>query len=220
MRSFVRREGRITKGQKNAFDTLWGGYGIDPETGQPLDFDAIYARKAPVWLEIGFGNGEALIAMARSLPEINFLGVDVYRPGVGHLLRLVAANELHNIRVLCEDAVPLLKHHICPQSLDRVLLFFPDPWPKKRHHKRRLVQSDFAGLLHTALRPGGLFHMATDWQDYALHALKVMTRAGGFVNMAEGDGFARRPTYRPQTKFEQRGRRRGHDVWDLLFRRR
>lgn len=216
----MRREGRITEGQKNALNSLWRCYGVELETAQVLDFEGVYRRRAPVWLEIGFGDGEALVAMAKSLPEINFLGVEVYRPGVGHLLRLVAANELTNIRVLCEDAVRPLKCHICPQSLDRVLLFFPDPWPKNRHHKRRLVQPDFARLLYTTLRPGGLFHMATDWGDYARHALQVMARDGGFVNIAERTGFAQRPDYRPQTKFEQRGRRLGHEVWDLMFRRR
>jgi tRNA (guanine-N7-)-methyltransferase len=219
VRSFVRREGRITRGQKNALDALWGYYGVDLETTRTLDVDAIFARRAPVWLEIGFGDGEALIAIARNLPEVNFLGVDVYLPGVGHLLKLMAANGVSNIRVLCEDAVPLLKVHIPPHSLSRVLLFFPDPWPKRRHHKRRLVQTDFADLLSTALRPSGVFHMATDWEDYALHALRVMVRARGFVNMAESNGFTRRPDYRPQTKFEQRGRRLGHGVWELLFRR-
>lgn len=219
VRSFVRREGRITKGQKHALDTLWGYYGIEPDKTQLLDLEEIFARRAPVWLEIGFGDGEALIAMANSLSEVNFLGSEVYRPGVGHLLKLVAANELTNIRILCEDAMLSLKYHIRPQSLDRVLLFFPDPWPKKRHHKRRLVQSDCARLLYAALRPGGLFHMATDWEDYAQHALGVMTRDGGFINIAKCNDFAGRQGYRPQTKFEQRGQRLGHNVWDLMFRR-
>jgi tRNA (guanine-N7-)-methyltransferase len=220
VRSFVRRDGRITKAQQRAIDTLWGRYGIDPEAGQLLDFESIHVRKAPVWLEIGFGNGEALITMARDLPEVNFLGVDVYRPGIGHLLRLTAANELHNIRVFHGDAMQLLKKHIRPQSVDRVLLFFPDPWPKKRHHKRRLVRTDFARLIGAVLRSGGLFHMATDWEDYAQHALEVMIHDSDFVNIAGGNGFAKRPDYRPKTKFEQRGKRLGHGVWDLLFRRR
>ena len=219
LRSYVRRDGRITKGQQKAINTFWEYYGIDLKSGQVLDFEVIFQRKAPVWLEIGFGNGEALIAMARALPEINFLGIDVYRAGVGQLLRLIAANELLNIRVVCDDALQLLNHHITPQSLARVLLFFPDPWPKKRHHKRRLVRSDFVRLIYTVLRPGGFFHMVTDWEDYALHALQVMAKEGDFMNMAGRDGFAERPHYRPTTKFEQRGRRLGHGVWDLLFRR-
>ena len=220
IRSFVRRDGRITKGQQNAINTLWGCYGIDLKGGRVLDFEVIFARKAAVWLEIGFGNGEALIAMAKAFPDVNFLGIDVYRPGIGHLLRLASANELYNIRVVCDDVMQLLKHHIKPQTLDRVLLFFPDPWPKKRHHKRRLVRPDLARLMYMVLRPGGSFHMATDWENYALYALDVMTQQGGFVNKAEQNGFAERPDYRPLTKFEQRGRRLGHDVWDLLFQRR
>ncbi|HHJ18069.1 MAG TPA: tRNA (guanosine(46)-N7)-methyltransferase TrmB [Gammaproteobacteria bacterium] len=217
IRSFVRREGRLTPGQQRALDELWTHY------GQPFDADfnpvEVFGRSAPVTLEIGFGNGASLATMAANEPDVDFIGVEVHRPGVGHLLIRLEEQELTNVRVFCHDAVEVLEQRIGDASLDRVLLFFPDPWPKRKHHKRRIVQPDFVARIARKLKPGGLFHMATDWEHYAAHMLKVMQAAPGFVNCAPDGGYAERPAWRPATKFEQRGRRLGHGVQDLLFRR-
>lgn len=219
IRSFVRREGRMTTAQKRALEKHWGCYGVDVEAGKTLDLFCLFDRGAPVWLEIGFGNGEALISIAQHCPEVNLLGVEVYRPGVGHLLTRAAELTLSNIKVICDNAAAVFEHAIPDQSLDRVLLFFPDPWPKMRHHKRRLVQPEFARLVHAKLKSGAIFHMATDWEDYAHFALAVMSKTPGFENLAGQGRFAERPDYRVLTKFERRGLRMGHGVWDLLFRR-
>jgi tRNA (guanine-N7-)-methyltransferase len=219
IRSFVRREGRMTIGQKKAFENHWGRYGVDIEAGKTLDLFCLFGRGAPVWLEIGFGNGEALISMAQRHPEINLLGVEVYRPGVGHLLYQAAELALSNIRVICDNAATVFEHAIPDQSLGRVLLFFPDPWPKMRHHKRRLMQPEFARLVRAKLKSGAVFHMATDWEDYAHFVLAVMSKTPGFENLAGQGRFAERPDYRAATKFERRGLRMGYGVWDLLFRR-
>jgi len=215
--SFVRREGRLTSGQRRALTSLWDRYGIDTKL-EPLDFDNLFQRHASHIVEIGFGNGESLAAMAQAHPEADFLGIEVHRPGVGHLLICIETLGLSNLRVLCADAVEVLKYQLPDASLDRTQVFFPDPWPKKRHHKRRLIQPDFVELLARKLRPGAYLHLATDWEDYALHMLKVLESACDFVNTA--DNFAPRPAYRPLTKFEQRGLRRGHAVWELIFQRR
>ncbi|MCP4407342.1 MAG: tRNA (guanosine(46)-N7)-methyltransferase TrmB [Gammaproteobacteria bacterium] len=220
IRNFVRRGGRITKGQKSALDRFWARYGIEISVGGSLNLKQIFGRESPVWLEIGFGDGEALVSMARRHPEIDFLGIEVHRPGIGHLLARLVEAELSNIRIINDDAVQILKYSIAASSLDRILLFFPDPWPKRRHHKRRIVQAEFLSLLHLALKVSGVFHMATDWKDYALQSLKVMTSSDGFVNIAGDQYFIERPDYRPQTKFERRGIRLGHGVWDLKFQRR
>ncbi len=185
-----------------------------------LDLEALFGRNAPRTLEIGFGNGESLAAMAEAAPEQDFLGVEVHRPGVGHLLLRIEALGLENVRVISHDAVEVLEHHIPDRSLDRVLLFFPDPWPKKRHHKRRILQPAFVELVARKLRPGGIFHMATDWEEYAQQMLETMEAAAGFENVAGPGRFSPRPADRPATKFERRGERLGHGVWDLLFRRR
>lgn len=217
IRSFVRREGRLTRGQQRALEELWPRFGLG--TDQPIDFTRCFGRAAPVTLEIGFGNGASLAEMAANAPECDFLGIEVHRPGVGHLLQEVERRGLSNVRVMCADAVEVLERQIADASLDRVLLFFPDPWHKKRHHKRRILQPAFIELLARRLRPGGRFHMATDWEDYARHMLAEMDQAPGFHNTAGPGRYAGKPDYRPETKFERRGLRLGHGVRDLVYDR-
>lgn len=217
IRSFVRREGRMTGAQRRALDELGPRYGA-PGDGV-LDFAALFGRRAPVLLEIGFGNGEALLAMAAARPDADFIGIEVHRPGVGALLLRLDQAGLGNVRVVCDDAQAWLERHVPDASLDALHLYFPDPWPKARHHKRRLVQPAFAALVRRKLKPGGILHMATDWEDYARHMLEVMTAAEGYENTADAGGYAPRPDYRPPTRFERRGQRLGHGVWDLIFRR-
>lgn len=216
IRSYVRREGRLTPGQQRALDQLWSSYGID-QNDTPLEFDTIFGRTAPHILEIGFGNGESLLQMARAHPENDYLGIEVHRPGVGHLLKRIAEEGVTNIRVMAADAVEVLEGQIKRESLDAVYLFFPDPWHKKRHHKRRQVRPEWAQLIRDKLKIGGQLHMATDWENYAEHMLDVMKAAEGFRNLSESGDYVPRPGYRPMTKFEQRGERLGHGVWDLIF---
>lgn len=218
IRSYVRREGRMTKAQSRAMKELWPRYGIDNDD-MPLDYIAVFGRDAPVIVEIGFGNGDALYDMAGTHPENNYLGIEVHRPGVGSLLRRLEAGGLENVRVLVADAKDVLTKRIPDGSLAAVHLFFPDPWPKKRHHKRRLLQADFAELVRIKLSLGGYFAIATDWEDYARHILEVMSQIDGFENAAGPGGYAQRPAFRPLTRFEQRGIKRGHRVWDLIFTR-
>jgi tRNA (guanine-N7-)-methyltransferase len=218
VRSFVRREGRFTTAQRRAVDSLLPKYGV-PEGDEPINFTALFGRAAPVHLEIGFGNGEALAAMARLHPEINFLGIEVHRPGVGALLQRLKTEALTNVRVISADAVDVLSRRIPDQSLSAMYLFFPDPWPKLRHHKRRLVQPGLVSLVCQKLQIGGLWHLATDWEDYARHMLAVLTDAEGLENASGPGQFAARPESRPLTRFERRGQKLGHDVWDLVFRR-
>jgi tRNA (guanine-N7-)-methyltransferase len=217
IRSFVRREGRLTAGQRRALEVLWPLYGIAEE--DPLDLDGEFGRAAPRTLEIGFGNGDSLAQMAEAAPEEDFLGIEVHRPGIGHLLQEIEARGLRNVRVMNRDAVEVLERQIPASSLERVLLFFPDPWHKKKHHKRRILQPRFIELLARALRPGGRFHMATDWQDYAEHMRAEMEQATEFRNVAGPGCYAEKPAYRPTTKFELRGQRLGHGVWDLVYER-
>jgi len=217
IRSFVRREGRITPAQQRALQKLWPHFGLEAR-GQ-LDLDACFGRSAPRTLEIGFGNGHSLAEMAENAPELDFIGIEVHRPGVGRLLLELESRGLTNVRVICADAVDLLGKCLPDASLDRVLLFFPDPWPKKRHHKRRILQPMFIDLVGAKLKPGGTFHMATDWENYAEQMLEAMTQSALFTNCATSGGYSPRPAYRPVTKFEQRGRRLGHGVWDLVFER-
>ena len=219
IRSFVRREGRFTDAQRRALDTLLPQFGV-PNGETEVDFERLFGRVAPTHLEIGFGNGDTLATMASAHPKNNYLGIEVHRPGVGALLRRVAAEGLTNVRVAAVDAADFLDRRVSDGSLGAVYLFFPDPWPKKRHHKRRLVQPEFAALVGRKLRAGGLWHLATDWEDYAQHMLAVLSEAPGFENAAVPGPFAPRPEFRPQTRFEQRGQRLGHEVWDLVFRRR
>lgn len=220
IRSFVLREGRFTEGQQRAFDRCWPKFGVDHTEGGQLDLTALFGNDNPVYLEIGFGNGEALAESAARHPERNYLGIEVHRPGVGHLLLKVEEQDLQNVRVMRHDAMELLRHGLAEGSLSGILLFFPDPWHKKRHHKRRIVRPEFTVLAARALKAGGLLHMATDWEDYAQHMMEVMSEAAEFENSAGEGQFAPRPEERPLTKFEQRGQRLGHGVWDLLFRHR
>lgn len=218
IRSFVTRAGRITPAQQRALDTLWSKYGVEYRE-QPLDLPALFAREAPCTLEIGFGNGENLLALAHAHAERDYLGIEVHRPGVGRLLLALEERQLANVRVICHDAVEVLERQIAPASLAEILVLFPDPWPKKRHHKRRLIQAPFTELLARALEPGGRLHVATDWQPYALEMLAVLEAAPGLRNLAGPGGFAARPPERSPTRFEQRGTRLGHAVWDLAFAR-
>jgi tRNA (guanine-N7-)-methyltransferase len=215
----VLRAGRLTAGQERAFTELWPRFGID-YTGAPLDLSVLFGNDQPVWLEIGFGNGEGLAALAARHPDRNYLGVEVHQPGVGHLLLQLDALGLGNVRVLRHDAVEVLGHALAPAALAGALLFFPDPWHKRRHHKRRILQASFVDLLARAIRPGGLFHAATDWEDYAQQMLAVLEASPAFENLAGPGAFSPRPKERPLTRFEQRGHRLGHGVRDLVFRRR
>jgi tRNA (guanine-N7-)-methyltransferase len=219
IRSYVRRESRITPAQLRALGELWPRYGI-PEGQAPLDWPSVFGRRAPVILEIGFGNGEALAAAAAAHPENNYLGIEVHRPGAGSLLRRIEVGTLSNVRVLLGDASEILAQRIPDASLAAVHLFFPDPWPKKRHHKRRLVQPEFAALVARKLEAGGYFHLATDWPAYAEHMAAVLSRTEGLVD-ASGEGrFQELVVGRLSTRFEQRGRRLGHEVRDLVYLRR
>lgn len=217
IRSFVLRQSRTSNAQQRAVDTLLPRWGIEYRPS-PLDLDAAFGRHAARVVEIGFGMGETTAAIAEAHPEIDYLGIEVHRPGVGNLLKLIDAGALTNVRIVQHDAVEVLTHMIPPASLDGLHLFFPDPWPKKRHHKRRLVQPPFVALVASRLKPGGYVHMATDWTDYAEQMLAVLGREAALTNTA--DGYADRPETRPRTKFESRGLRLGHEVRDLLFRRR
>jgi tRNA (guanine-N7-)-methyltransferase len=220
IRSFVLREGRLTPGQQRAFDTLWPNWGLDFRQ-QPPDLAASFGNDNPVYLEIGFGNGESLAEMARRYPDRNYLGVEVHRPGVGHLLLKLEESGCGNVRVIRHDAVEVMQQMLPAAGLSGVYLFFPDPWHKKRHHKRRIVQPAFVDSLARAIRPGGLFHAATDWQDYARHMMDMLSADRRQFENAAGPGqFFARPADRPLTKFEQRGQRLGHGVWDLIFTRR
>ena len=214
IRSFVKREGKMTKGQINAIEQLWESHGLDLDDKQ-LDFDAFFGRQGPIILEIGFGNGSSLADMAERYPEYNFLGVEVHRPGVGSLLVQVNRRELNNIRVSNDDAVLVCNQQIPDGSLERVQIFFPDPWHKKRHNKRRLIQPPFVETLIKKLKPGGQIHVATDWENYAEHILEVLSANNDLKNTAED--YAPKPDYRPGTKYEARGIRLGHGVWDLVF---
>ncbi|MFC3912786.1 tRNA (guanosine(46)-N7)-methyltransferase TrmB [Pseudaeromonas sharmana] len=218
IRSFVRREGRLTKGQERALNELWPQMGVE-FTGERLDLTALFGRAAPVVLEIGFGMGASLVAMAKAAPEKNFIGIEVHRPGVGACLSAAEEAGVTNLRLFCHDAVEVLEQMIPEQSIDTLQLFFPDPWHKSRHHKRRIVQPAFVQMLRPRLKIGGLFHMATDWQNYAEHMLEVMQVAEGFSNTSAFGDYVPRPESRPLTKFEQRGHRLGHGVWDLVFQR-
>jgi tRNA (guanine-N7-)-methyltransferase len=218
IRSFVRRQGRMTDLQERALAELWSKYGLEPGE-ETLDLDAVFGRSAPRLLEIGFGMGDALAEMARSHPENDYLGIEVHRPGIGRLLSQLEAQGSTNVRVFCFDAIEILLTQIADTSLDRVLLFFPDPWHKRRHNKRRIVQAAFVELIRARLKPGGVFHMATDWQEYAEWMMAVMNAAAGFENLAGAGQYSERPEYRPVTKFERRGHRLGHGIWDLLFRK-
>ncbi len=219
IRSFVTRAGRITAGQQRALQELWPKYGIE-FSDTPLELTRLFGRSAPVTLEIGFGNGDHLAQLARTHQERDFLGVEVHRAGVGRLLLALEEAALTNVRLICHDAVEVLARQLPPDCLDEILILFPDPWPKKRHHKRRLLQAHFAALAASRLTPGGLLRLATDWQPYAQQMLEVLDATAGLENLAGDGGYVPRPKEREPTRFERRGERLGHEVWDLAFRRR
>jgi tRNA (guanine-N7-)-methyltransferase len=219
IRSFVRREGRMTPSQKLALAQLWPRYGLAADGG-PFDWRQVFGREAPRVLEIGFGNGDSVLAQALAQPEQDYLGIEVHRPGVGRLLAQLAAHSVTNVRIFCADAVEVLERGIPPHSLDCVELYFPDPWPKKRHHKRRIVQPEFADRIARALKPGGRWLLATDWAPYAEHMRAVLNAHPDFANLAADGGFMLRPPERLLTKFERRGLKLGHEVFDLAYRRR
>jgi len=219
IRSFVLRTGRVTSGQQRALDERWPQFGIE-FAASPLDLHRLFGRSAPRMIEIGFGTGEALAVFAQAHPEMDCLGIEVHRAGAGHLLLDMQTQLINNIRISCHDAVEVLTHQIPAASIDTIHIFFPDPWHKTRHHKRRLIQPGFADLLANALKPGGLLRLATDWQDYANHMLAVLNDHSLFVNVAGTAGFVERCDDRPLTRFERRGHRLGHGVWDLAYARR
>ncbi|MEQ3512973.1 tRNA (guanosine(46)-N7)-methyltransferase TrmB [Pseudoalteromonas sp. SS15] len=218
VRSFVKREGRLTKGQAAAIEKCWSSMGLEHSQGL-LDFSQVFGNDNDVVLEIGFGMGKSLVEMAKNAPHLNFIGIEVHRPGVGACLMEADEAGLTNLRVFEHDAVEVLADCIADGSLTTMQLFFPDPWHKKRHHKRRIVQPEFVESLRQKLKIGGVFHMATDWENYAEHMLEVMTAAPGYENISETQDYVPRPDNRPLTKFEQRGHRLGHGVWDLMFKR-
>lgn len=218
IRSFVKREGRLTPGQEHNLARLWPHHGLTlPE--QPLDWNQKFGRTAYRTLEIGFGAGEVLADLAMQNPESDFIGIEVYRSGVGRLLGALETNACHNVKVFCDDAVDVLAHAFANATLDEVLLYFPDPWPKKRHHKRRLVQPGFADEVARVLKPGGLWRLATDWHNYAEHMRKTLDSHPRFDNIGDDDGFVSQPPRR-DTRFENRGLEKGHIVHDMAYRRR
>lgn len=217
IRSFVLRQGRVSAAQQRSLDELLPRFGI-PYAPQPLDLDTVFGRVAPRVLEIGFGMGETTTTIALANPDIDYLAIEVHSPGVGALLKQIGEHNISNIRIIQHDAVEVLQNMLAPASLDGVHLFFPDPWPKKRHHKRRLVQPPLIALVASRLKPGGYLHMATDWEEYAEQMLEVLGAEPLLQNSAEG--YAPRPASRPLTKFENRGLKLGHPVHDLLFTRR
>lgn len=216
VRSFVRRGGRLTDGQKRALAELWPRFGVAGRE-RPLDLGVLFGNDRPVILEIGFGDGAATWRMARAFPEQNFLGIEVHPPGIGRLLLALEREGVGNVRVASGDAVEWLSDGIAPAALDGVRIFFPDPWPKKRHSKRRLIQPEFVALLASRMKPGALLHIATDWAPYAEHIREVIGASSEFVNRSPTGGCSERPALRPETKYEQRGERLGHAVSDLVY---
>jgi tRNA (guanine-N7-)-methyltransferase len=208
----------MTTAQERAWEQLWPRYGLEPGAA-PLDFVGAFGRAAPLTIEIGFGDGESLVALATQHPERNYLGMEVHRPGVGHLMLRCEAEHAHNVRIVCADAVETLQHCVPDGSLDEVLLYFPDPWPKKRHQKRRIVQAGFVALVAAKLRRDGVLRMATDWEPYAVHMLETASQCAALRNESPHGDYVERAASRPLTRFERRGQRLGHGVWDLAFRR-
>jgi tRNA (guanine-N7-)-methyltransferase len=218
IRSFVLRKGRLTVAQQYALDELWPHYGIE-KRDTTLDFEDHFDQPGEVIVEIGFGNGESTWQMALEEPDKNFIGIEVHEPGVGHLLLRLEEHAIENVRIACEDAVPFLQNRIADKSLAGVRIYFADPWPKKRHHKRRIIQPEFVSVLARCISKGGVLHLATDWQPYAEHVLEVMQSNTDFVNLSPEGDYCDRPDWRPYTKYEQRGERLGHEVRDLLYQR-
>ena len=218
IRSYVVRAGRLTDAQRNAFDTGWSQYGLKLADGA-IDTDIVFGRSGRKVLEIGFGMGDSLLQMAAADPDTDFIGIEVHPPGVGTLINGAQAQGIENLRVYLADANDVLDECFASQSIDRLQLYFPDPWHKKKHNKRRIVQPQFVQQVREKLRPGGILHMATDWEHYAEQMLETLDEAEGFINAAGQGHYAPRPDYRPITKFEKRGERLGHGVWDLIYQK-
>ena len=218
IRSFVKREGRLTNSQLNALESQWADFGVD-FSDQKINFNELFKREAETILEIGFGNGESLFQMAHENPQKNYFGIEVHRPGVGRLLHIAQNANCKNIRVSNHDAIEVLETQIQDSSIDRLQLYFPDPWHKKKHNKRRIVQEKFITEVARILKPQGVFHLATDWEDYANHMLRTLNSSELFNNLSKDKTFVPKPDERPTTKFEKRGQRLGHGVWDLLFQK-
>jgi tRNA (guanine-N7-)-methyltransferase len=215
IRSFVRRQGRMTAAQKKALETLWPVYGLDPKL--PIVPEIVFGRSGLLTVEIGFGNGGTLADHAETNPEIDFVGIEVHEPGIGHLMQLLAGRQIENVRIFKGDAVDILGDAIEDAAIDRLNLFFPDPWPKKRHHKRRLVSAEFAELVCRKLKPGGYFHVATDWEDYAVSIVRTLEACDRLSNIANTRRFREIAASRSQTRFERRGLSLGHKVHDIVF---
>ncbi|MFO7275866.1 MAG: tRNA (guanosine(46)-N7)-methyltransferase TrmB [Pseudomonadota bacterium] len=218
VRSFVLRQGRMTDAQRRALEELWPRYGLE-YSAEVLDLDRVFGRSAARTVEIGFGNGDNLIALAHANPGRDYLGIEVHRPGVGRALLAAQAHGLANLRVICHDAVEVFEYQLAPESIDEILVLFPDPWPKKRHQKRRLIQTPFVELMASRLRPGGVLRIATDWENYAQSILETLNACPRLQNLSPDGTFVPRPAERVPTRFEKRGERLGHRVWDLAFRR-
>jgi len=218
VRSFVKREGRLTNAQARALEEHWQSMGLE-HSAEQIDFKSIFSNNNPVVLEIGFGMGKSLVEMAKNSPELNFIGIEVHKPGVGACIADAVEQGVTNLKVYEHDAIEILADCIPDQSLTTVQLFFPDPWHKKKHHKRRIVQPEFVETIRQKLKVGGVFHMATDWENYAECMIEDMNSAPGYKNLATDGDFVPRPDNRPLTKFENRGQRLGHGVWDIQFER-
>jgi tRNA (guanine-N7-)-methyltransferase len=218
IRSYVRREGRFTPSQRSAFKTLWPAYGID-KTAELWNFEELFGRQSDVFLELGFGDGRVLKTLSARHPENDYLGIEVHRPGVGRVMRELNEEGLMNVKLAADDGMEILQQNIATESLAGLLIFFPDPWHKKKHNKRRMIQPEFVHMAATRIKVGGILHLATDWEDYALQMLDVLSSEPLLENSSSKNSFIERPESRPLTKYEQRGMRLGHSVWDLLFNR-
>ena len=218
IRSFVIRAGRMTEGQKKAFNKWWPSYGLSLYDGA-LDFEQVFSRRASIVLEIGFGMGDSLLEMAKNEPEKNFIGIEVHPPGVGRLIMRAGEAGIENLKVYMADAKDVLAECVLDGALSRVQVYFPDPWHKKKHQKRRIIQDEFVNLVACKLQDSGILHLATDWEEYAEQMMEVLSLSGRYTNVADEYQFSPKPDMRPETKFERRGARLDHGVWDLLFRR-
>ncbi len=219
IRSFVKRTGRLTSGQEFALTEYWPLYGIDYKPQAQIDIQRLFPGLNRLKLEIGFGNGDSLVQMAVADPDSAYIGIEVHEPGVGHCLKLIHEQSIPNLKLMTHDAIEVLQNMMPEQCLERVFLFFPDPWHKKRHHKRRIVNQQFRDLLFRSFKSEGVLHMATDWQEYAEHMAADLLSDSRFKNLGDAQGYCAKPDYRPETRFERRGQRLGHGVWDLMFQK-